>query len=136
MSGLRRLERLHRWNLDTRRRQAVELDRLIDQLLAELAALDRQVRCEIEAARADAAIQRALPPYRKMMAERRERLERSVAGLRADRDRLQQEIQSAFNELKSTEQILANRADRARRSEQRKERAVSDEIGQQQHRRR
>jgi chromosome segregation ATPase len=136
MSGLSRLERLHRWNLDAKRRQANELDRLIDELAGELSLLETRVRSEIEAARGDVALERALPPYRKMMGERRERMERSVAGLRSERDRLQQEIQAAFNELKSTEQIIANRAERIRQTERRKERAVSDEIGRQQHYRR
>ena len=136
MSGLRRLERLHRWTLDGKRRQAIELDRLIEDLALDIVSLDQRVCSEVEAARGQVTLERALPAYRKVMAERRLRLEHSIANLRGERDRLQDAIQESFNELKSTEQVIANRAERERRAEQRKERAVSDEIGQQQHRRR
>jgi prefoldin subunit 5 len=129
MSGLDQLQRLHRWNLDQKRNHAAEIDRLIEKLNADMAALDLAMHEEIEAARGNIELERALPAYRKLMRERRQRMERSVSELNLEREKVQEEIQTAFNELKSTEQALANRAERQRVSERRKEQSVSDEIG-------
>lgn len=134
MSGLSQLQRLHRWNLDRKRNQAIELDGLIERLTRDVAALDQSVARETEAARGDIELERALPAYRKSMRERRQRLERTVRELTIEREKLQDEIETAYNELKTTEQALANRAERQRVQERRKEQSAVDEVGQQMHR--
>lgn len=135
MSGLDQLLRLQRWTLDEKRRQAGDLELLIERLAQDVAQLDRVVQREIEAARGDIELQRALPHYRQLMKDRRERLDKSLLDLRGELDRLREEIAEAFSDLKKTEQTVKNREQRQRLSERRRDQAISDEIGLQMHRR-
>lgn len=135
MSGLDQLLRLQRWTLDEKRRQAGELEQLIDRLVKDILALEQQVAREIEAARTDSEMQRALPNYREAMKERRKRLEKSMNDLRAELAKLHDDITEAFSDLKKTEQTLKNREQRQKLAERRREQIISDEIGLQLHRR-
>jgi predicted nucleic acid-binding Zn-ribbon protein len=135
MSGLDQLLRLQRWTLDEKRRQAGDLEQLIDRLVKDILNLEREVEREIEAARSDIEMQRALPGYRDLMKERRKRLERSMNDLRDELAKLQDEISEAFSDLKKTEQTVKNREQRQKLAERRRDQIVSDEIGLQLHRR-
>lgn len=135
MSGLDQLMRLQRWTLDEKRRQASDLELLIERLIQDLNKLDDQVEREIQASRANLELQRALPGYRQMMKSRRERLDKSLLDLRGELEKLREQITAAFSELKKTEQTVKNRQQRQRLAERRKEQAISDELGLQLHRR-
>jgi flagellar export protein FliJ len=135
MSGLDQLLRLQRWTLDEKRRQAGDLELLIERLLQDINQIDAAVEREVEAARADIEMQRALPGYRQAMKDRRQRLDKSLLDLRSELDKLREQITEAFSELKKTEQTVKNRHQRQRLAERRKDQAISDEIGLQQHRR-
>jgi len=135
MSGLDQLMRLQRWTLDEKRRQATDLELLIERLIQDINKLDEQVEREIEASRADLELQRALPGYRNAMKSRRERLDKSLVDLRGELEKLREQITGAFSDLKKTEQTVKNREQRQRLAERRKDQAISDEVGLQQHRR-
>ncbi len=135
MSGLDQLLRLQRWTLDEKRRQAGDLELLIERLVQDINKLDEQVEHEIAASRANVELQRALPGYRQMMKSRRERLDKSMLDLRAELEKLREQITEAFSELKKTEQTMKNRQQRQRLAERRKEQAANDEIGLHLHRR-
>jgi predicted nucleic acid-binding Zn-ribbon protein len=135
MSGLDQLIRLQRWTLDEKRRQASDLELLIERLIQDIIKLDEQVEREIEASRADLELQRALPGYRNAMKSRRERLDKSLVDLRGELEKLREQITGAFSDLKKTEQTVKNREQRQRLAERRKDQAISDEVGLQQHRR-
>ena len=135
MSGLDQLMRLQRWTLDEKRRQASDLELLIERLATDIANLDREVAREIEAARESVEMQRALPGYREAMKDRRARLEKSLTDLKGELAKLQEIIAEAFSDLKKTEQTVKNREQRQRLVERRREQNVSDEIGLQLHRR-
>jgi predicted nucleic acid-binding Zn-ribbon protein len=135
VSGLDQLLRLQRWTLDEKRRQASDLELLIERLIQDIAKLDDQVEREIEASRANLELQRALPGYRQAMKGRRERLDKSLVDLRGELEKLRDQITESFSELKKTEQTVKNRQQRQRMNERRKDQAISDEVGLQQHRR-
>ena len=135
MSGLDQLLRLQRWTLDEKRRQASDLELLIERLILDITKLDEQVEREIEASRANIELQRALPGYRQAMKGRRERLDKSLIDLRGELEKLREQITEAFSDLKKTEQTVKNRQQRQRLNERRKDQAISDEVGLQQHRR-
>jgi chromosome segregation ATPase len=136
MSGLDQLMRLQKWTLDEKRRQALDLEALIDKLETDIRLLDEEVIREIDAAQQSIELQRALPGYRKIMQQRRERLEQSIDNLRVELLRIQDEIAEAFSELKKTEQTIQSRKQRQRQQERRREQIVSDDIGIDLHRRR
>jgi flagellar export protein FliJ len=135
VSGLDQLLRLQRWTLDEKRRQASDLELLIERLVQDIIRLDEQVQREIEASRANLELQRTLPGYRQAMKGRRERLDKSLVDLRGELEKLREQITEAFSELKKTEQTVKNRQQRQRLAERRKDQAISDEVGLQLHRR-
>jgi flagellar protein FliJ len=135
MSGLDQLIRLQRWTLDEKRRQAGDLELLIERLIQDINKLDAQVEHEIETSRNNIELQRALPGYRQAMKGRRERLDKSLIDLRGELEKLREQITEAFSDLKKTEQTVKNRQQRQRLNERRKDQAISDEVGLQQHRR-
>jgi hypothetical protein len=136
MSGLDQLLRLQKWTLDEKRRQALDLETLVDKLKNDIVLLDQEVAREIATAQESIDLQRGLPAYRKIMQERRERIESSIANLQVELQRLQDEIAEAFGELKKTEQAIQNRKQRQQMQERRREQIVSDELGIDLHRRR
>lgn len=136
MSGLDQLMRLQKWTLDEKRRQALDLESLIEKLETDIGLLDEEIVREVEAAQASIELQRALPAYRKIMQERRERLEHSIANLRVELARIQEEIAEAFSDLKKTEQTIESRKQRQRHLQRRREQIVADDIGLELHRRR
>jgi flagellar export protein FliJ len=135
MSGLDQMLRLQKWTLDEKRRQATDLEALIERLHSDIRRLDEEVANEVEAARNDLELSRMLPDYKRTMAERRERIEKSVADLSAELEKLRDQIMESFAELKKTEQTIANRAQRQRLAQRRREQNRADEVGLQLHRR-
>jgi flagellar export protein FliJ len=135
MSGLDQMLRLQKWTLDEKRRQATDLEALIERLRSDIRRLEEEVANEVEAARNDLELQRVLPDYKRMMAGRRERIEKSVADLTQELDKLRDQIMESFAELKKTEQTIANRQQRQRVAQRRREQSRADEVGLQLHRR-
>jgi flagellar FliJ protein len=135
MSGLDQMLRLQKWTLDEKRRQATDLEALIERLRSDIRRLEEEVANEVEAARNDLELQRVLPDYKRMMAERRQRIEKSVADLTQELDKLRDQIMESFAELKKTEQTIANRQQRQRVAQRRREQSRADEVGLQLHRR-
>jgi chromosome segregation ATPase len=135
MSGLDQMLRLQKWTLDEKRRQATDLEALIERLRSDIRRLDEEVANEVEAARNDLELQRVLPDYKRMMAERRERIEKSVADLTSELEKLREQIMESFAELKKTEQTIANRQQRQRVAQRRRDQSRADEVGLQLHRR-
>jgi flagellar export protein FliJ len=135
MSGLDQMLRLQKWSLDEKRRQATDLEALIERLHGDIRRLDENVVQETETARHDINLARALPEYKKTMAERRVRIEKSIADLTAELEKLREQIMEAFAELKKTEQTIQNRQQRQRVQQRRREQGQADEIGLGMHRR-
>lgn len=135
MSGLDQMLRLQKFALDEKRRQATDLDALIERLRGDVRRLDEDVAREIETARGKIELERALPEYRKVMAERRERILKSISDLSAELDKLRDLITESFSELKKTEQTIANRQQRQRNAQRRRDQIRADEVGLELHRR-
>ena len=135
MSGLDQMLRLQKWTLDEKRRQATDLEALIERLRGDIRRLDDEVAHETETARNDIELQRVLPDYKRVMAERRERIEKSITDLTAELEKLRDQIMESFAELKKTEQTILNRQQRQRVAQRRRDQSRADEVGLQLHRR-
>jgi chromosome segregation ATPase len=135
MSGLDQMLRLQKWSLDEKRRQSSDLEALIERLQDDIRRADGDVAHEIEIAGQDLQLQRALPEYRKVMAERRLRIEKSIADLTAELEKLREQIMEAFGELKKTEQTILNRQKRQQKLQRRREQNQADDMGLVMHRR-
>jgi len=135
MSGLDQMLRLQKFSLDEKRRQAADLDALIERLRGDVRRLDEDVAREIDTARGNLDLERALPDYRKVMSERRERILKSIADLSAELEKLRDQIMESFSELKKTEQTITNRQQRQRNAQRRRDQIRADEVGLELHRR-
>lgn len=130
MSRLDSIIRLHRWQLDEKRRRLVELQAMADDTRRRIAALDREIREEAKSA--DAAGGEAYPgswqAYARTMRERRENLEVTLCTIESQVGEINEAIAEAFQELKKFELISEARARRVRETAARREQFALDEI--------
>lgn len=136
MKGLATLVRLHRWQLDERRRQQADLERLIGQLNAEAERLIDELKTEQEIARESVTAARAYGPFAEAIVVKQRRLASTVAEVEAQLVAAREAVAEAFRELKRHEMTLAERERRAKAAIDHKAALALDEIGLTMHRRR
>ena len=135
MSALETLIRVHRWQLDERRQQLGELDRLADKLRLERRRLDEEDAAEQRAAALSHEASLAYPSYAAALRDRRAKLDASIAEVDDQILRARDALAEAFQEVKRYELAASNRAKRARDALTRKQTIEQDEIAIQMHRR-
>jgi flagellar export protein FliJ len=128
VSDLDTLIRLHRWQLDEKRRALADLQALADRLTDETARLDEEVAAESAFAAASAVPPPTFPAYLEASKVRRERLAESLAQAHRRMAAVGEEIAEAYQELKKYELAQAGRERRAEQRAKRAETAAYDEI--------
>lgn len=129
MSALESLIRLHRWQLDERRRHVTELEELAERLREEQYRLD----AESEREQAAAAASPEAAPYAasvRQLIDRRRKLVQSRAEVAERIVRARDAFTEAFQEVKRYEIIIANRTRQQEvRQERRQQQALDDRGG-------
>jgi flagellar protein FliJ len=128
MSTLDSLIRLHRWQVDERRRQLVELEALAEKLRQELARLGEERANEQAAAGASFLARHVYPGYIRRALERQKTLEQSLAETEAQTLAAREALAEAFQELKRYEVASANRERLRISAAARRERIETDAI--------
>ena len=128
MSTLETLIRLHRWQVDERRRHVAELEGLAEKLHLELARLAEERRAEEAAATASFEAQQAYPGYIRRALERQRTIERSKAEVEGQILQARDALAEAFQELKRYEIASANRERHRIHQANRRERIETDAI--------
>ncbi len=128
MSTLDSLIRLHRWQVDERRRQVAELEALSARLRGELVRLADERAREQSAAGASFLAQHVYPGYIRRALERQKTLERSLAEAEAQILQARDLLAEAFQELKRYEIAAANRERLRMNAAARRERLETDAI--------
>ncbi len=136
MKGIATLVRLNRWQLDERRREVADLERLVAQLQGEAARLAEELKNEQATARDSDSANRAYGPYAQAIVVKQRRLAATIAEVEARAAAARESLAEAFRELKRHEMTLAERERRAKATLERKNQVVLDEIGLNVHRRR
>lgn len=130
MSRLDSIIRLHRWQLDEKRRRLVELETMAEDTRRRIGALEREMHEEAQVA--DAAAGRSHPgswqAYVQTVRERRENLEVTLATIEAQVAEMNEHIATAFQELKKFELISEARERRTRETVARREQFALDEM--------
>ena len=128
MKSLSTIIRLHRWELDERRRALAELQALFDKLASEIVRLEEDLKRERAIAEQTVGASIALAAYLKAMLTRRSHLQESQRQIERQIAVARDEISNAFAELKRFELAKAerDRQDAQRRNKQ--EVARYDEI--------
>jgi flagellar export protein FliJ len=128
MSTLDSLIRLHRWQVDERRRQVAELDALGEKLRQELARLAEEHTNEQAAAGASFLARHVYPGYLRRAMERQKTLEQSLAETETQTLAAREALAEAFQELKRYEVAQANRERLRISAATRRERLETDAI--------
>ena len=136
MTALANLVRMHRWNLDDKRRKVPELERLLEQLAADLTRVDAEIEAEQDAASRSIEGARVFPAFLTAARRRRKKLADSIIEVEREAERTREEIAEAFQELKKYELALDGRERRRRELLARREQLLLDELGLDMHRRR
>lgn len=136
MSTLDSLIRLHRWQLDERRRHLAELDQLVAKLRGELQRLDEEEKVEQAVASESAEGAYAYGGYAKDLVDRRHKLKQSLAEAEQKIVAAREALAEAYQEVKRYETAAANRLLQQHRKIERQQQNVMDEIGIETHRRR
>jgi flagellar export protein FliJ len=129
VKGLPNLIRLHRWHLDERRKNLVELERLAAELRGQCRQIDEDLEAEKTVAASSVEAGMTYGDYVKAMIERREKLGHSIAEVEKQIERASEEVMEAFQEVKRYELAQAHRERLFREKEARLERLALDEMG-------
>ena len=128
MSTLDSLIRLHRWQVDERRRQLAELEALALKLRQELARLAEEHTNEQAAAGTSFLARHVYPGYLRRAMERQKTLEQSLAETEAQTLGARDALAAAFQELKRYEVASASRERLRISAAARRERLETDAL--------
>ena len=136
MSALESLIRLHRWQLDERRRQLAELDALGEKLRQEQARLSAEERQEQTAAASSYEAATAYGGYVNTLIGRRDRLKQSLISVEEQILQARETLAESYREVKRYEIASANRTMQQRKRVARQQQRTLDELGIENYRRR
>ena len=129
MSALESLIRLHRWQLDERRRQLAELDTLGEKLRREQARLAAEAKSEQAVASSSREAASAYGNYARQLIERRQKLEQSLGSVEQQLAAARETLAETYREVKRYEIASANRALQQRKRLARQQQRTLDELG-------
>lgn len=130
------LIRLHRFQVDEKRRQVAELEVMLQEFRNRERELEAQVLLEQEKAGISDVAHFAYPMFAKSVIRRRENILNSIEDIERQLDTAKEELGGAFRELKKYEIVEDNRKRRQRREAVRVEQRELDDIALGIHRRR
>jgi flagellar export protein FliJ len=136
MSALESLIRLHRWQLDERRRQLADLDTLGEKLRQEQARLSAEERQEQVAASSSYEAASAYGSYVNTLIGRRDRLKQSLVSVEEQIVAARETLAETYREVKRYEIASANRATQQKKRLARQQQRTLDELGIENYRRR
>lgn len=129
------LIRLHKFQVDEKRRKVAELE----LMLAEFRQRERDLEAQVEAEQRKAGISDvahfAYPMFAKSVIRRRENILESIDGIERQLEAAKDELAGAFRELKKYELLESGRKRKVRKEAMRVEQSDLDEIALSIHRR-
>ena len=136
MRALKGLIRVHKWQLDERRQQLAQLERLEERLRNELAKLDEEAAREEAVAAGNPEAARAWASYAEALRARRQTYENSLADVAGQLVLAREALAESFQEVKRYEIAAAARQKRERTVVEQRLQIQQDEIALQIYRRR
>jgi flagellar FliJ protein len=136
VSALDTILRVHRWQLDERRSQLAELERLEARLNGEMQRLLQEVDAEQRVATASLEAGLAYSSYAAAIRDRQAKLNASLAEVGGQMAQAREALAEAFQEVKRYETAAANRLRQQKAAANRRQQIAQDEMALQIHRRR
>ena len=134
--SLAALIRLHRWQVDEKRRVLAAKLRHLETLEGRLQELEAEMAREQQIANASSEAAYFFGSYALGVHRRREQINQSIAVAETDAEKAREAVRIVFNDLKKFEQAEDARVRREDAARERLDRIDLDEIGLQGHRRR
>lgn len=128
MKGRKLLIRLHEREVDEKRKQLAELDRLLDSLKAQVHSLEAELLMEQAKAGGNPDALMTYEAYAKAVIERRKKLAATISDVELRVGQARDELADAFRELKKYEIAESNFQRRKAMEEARVERIVLDDV--------
>lgn len=128
MNSLKSIIRLHKWQLDEKRRALAELQNLADRLKNEAERLEQELRSEQETARHDIEASFGYAGFARAAIDRRRRIEESIAQVQQQIAVATDEMAEAYQDLKRYELAEEERLKREKEKIRRKEAEMLDET--------
>tara|TARA_R110000824_G_scaffold390760_6_gene587650 strand:+ start:4050 stop:4463 length:414 start_codon:yes stop_codon:yes gene_type:complete len=122
------LIRLHRFQVDEKRRKLAELELMAQEFRARERELEAQVEAEQKKAGISDVAHFAYPMFAKSVIRRRQNILTSIEDIERQLDSAKEELSDAFRELKKYEVIEDNRKRKMRKEVMRVEQAQLDEV--------
>jgi flagellar export protein FliJ len=135
MKAVKGLIRLHRWQLDEKRRNLADLERMKEEFERQVERLEAEIAAEQKVA-SDVEARFAYGAYAQTTVRRRATLQRSIADLNSQILAAREEVAAAFQEVKKYELLQEQRDRRIREWTTRREQSIQDEVAIQGYRRR
>jgi flagellar export protein FliJ len=129
VSALLSLIRLHKWQLDERRRDLATLEDLAQKLAEERLRLDAEDAREQKAAAASHEAARGYAGYAKGLIDRRRKLAQSTAEVAQQIAQAREALSDAFQEVKRYEIAEASRLRLEAEREQKRQQRILDDLG-------
>lgn len=135
MKSRESLIRLHRFQVDEKRRQVAEIEAMIADFARKESELDEQIKVEQQRSGISDESHFAYPMFAKAARQRRDNLRASVEELQGRLDAAKADLSEAFAELKKFELMEERELARERQEMEAREQAELDEVGLNMHRR-
>ncbi|MEQ8281348.1 MAG: flagellar FliJ family protein [Parvibaculum sp.] len=129
------LIRLHKFQVDEKRRKVAELELMLGEFRQRERDLEAQVEAEQRKAGISDVAHFAYPMFAKSVLRRRENILESIEGIERQLDTAKEELADAFRELKKYELLDGNRKRKIHKEAMRAEQSSLDEIALTIHRR-
>lgn len=128
VKGLSGVVRLHKWQVDEKRRQITELEVMRSDLETKLDMLHDELRAEQHNVASSNVVDINYANYAAAVMKRRENLEASITEVDVSIENMKDELAEAFKELKKFEIAQQRTIEREKLEEKRREQDRLDEI--------
>lgn len=126
--GLSGVVRLHKWQVDEKRRQITELETMRSEIVKQLEKLINDLAAEQNHVATTNVVDINYANYASSVKSRRENLEASITEIDVSIENMKDELSEAFKELKKYEIVHERALERERFEEKRREQERLDEL--------
>ena len=126
--GLKGIIRLHKWQVDEKRRQITELEVMRSELMEKLDKLISDLEREKEAFSKSTVVNINYANYASSVMTRRENLQSSITEVDVSIENMKDELAEAFKELKKYEIVEQRAIERKKQEQKRREQDRLDEV--------
>lgn len=134
--GMTGMIRLHKWQLDEKRRNMVELEKMRDGLQQKLIDLQDELVAEQKKVAAAPVVSITYADYAQNITKRRENFENSITEIEVSIEEMKDQVAEAFIDLKKYEIVEQRHREREIKERDRKAQNTLDELAINMHRRR